>query len=79
MGKSRLLPGGMTELDVPRPIIMDVNRIGDDVNVFRVVTDEFGEDGADERLHTAARGNSSDQPQTDRHEGLGLGLLFCVP
>ena len=44
----------MTELDVPRPILMDVNRIRDNINVIRVVTEKIGEDRADKGLHTAA-------------------------
>jgi hypothetical protein len=44
----------MTELDVPRPILMDVNRIGDYFNIVRVVADKIGEDRADKGLHTAA-------------------------
>lgn len=54
MGKLRTLPGRMTKLDVPRPIIVDVNRIGDDLDIVSVVTDEIGENGADKGLHTAA-------------------------
>ena len=48
------LPGRMTELDVPRPILVDVNRIRDDFNIVRVVSDKIGQDRADEGLHTAA-------------------------
>jgi hypothetical protein len=45
----------MTILEVPRPIIVDVDRIGDDFNIVRVVvTDEIGENRADKGLHTAA-------------------------
>ena len=44
----------MTELDVPRPILMDVNRIRDYINIIRVVTEKVREDRADERFHTAA-------------------------
>lgn len=44
----------MTELDVPRPILVDVNRIRDDFNIVRVVSDKIGQDRADEGLHTAA-------------------------
>jgi len=54
MGKPRSLPGRMTKLDVPRPIIMDVNRIGDDLDIVSIVTNEIGENGADKGLHTAA-------------------------
>ena len=57
MGKIRTLPGGVTILDVPRPIIMDINRIGDYFNILRVVTDEIGEYCADKGLHTAAGEN----------------------
>jgi hypothetical protein len=48
------LPGGMTELDIPRPILMDVNRIRDYINIIRVVTEKVGEDRADKGFHTAA-------------------------
>ena len=49
------LPGGMTILEVPRPIIVDVNRIGYNFNIVRVVvTDEIGENRADKGLHTTA-------------------------
>jgi hypothetical protein len=49
------LPGGMTILEVPRPIIVDVDRIGDNFNIVRVfITDEIGEDRADKGLHTTA-------------------------
>jgi hypothetical protein len=43
----------MTELDIPQPVIVDVNRIGYDFDILRIVTDEIGEDSADKRLHTA--------------------------
>jgi len=52
--KAGPLPGGMTELDIPQPVIVDVDRIGDDFDMLRIVTDEIGEDSADKRLHTAA-------------------------
>ena len=48
------LPGGMTELDVPRPVLMDVNRIRDYRNIIRVVTEKIGEDRANIGFHTAA-------------------------
>jgi hypothetical protein len=54
MEKLRSLPGRMTELDVPRPIFMDVNRIGDDLDIVSIITNEIGENGADKWLHTAA-------------------------
>ena len=56
MGKTPVvLPGGMTILEVPRPIIVDVDRIGDNFNIVCVVvTDEIGENRADKGLHTAA-------------------------
>jgi hypothetical protein len=56
MGKTPVtLPGGMAILEVPGPIIVDVDRIGDNFNLVRVViTDEIGEDCADKGLHTAA-------------------------
>jgi hypothetical protein len=44
----------MTELDVPRPILVDVNRIRDYFNIIRVVTEKIGEDRADKGFHTAA-------------------------
>lgn len=44
----------MTELDVPRPILMDVNRIRYYFNIIRVVTEKIGEDCADKGFHTAA-------------------------
>lgn len=44
----------MTELDVPRPILMDVNRIRDYFNIIRVVTEKIGEDRADKGFHTTA-------------------------
>jgi hypothetical protein len=48
-----LSPGGMTELDAPRAVVLDVNRIGDDFNVVRVVViDYIGEGRADKGLHT---------------------------
>jgi hypothetical protein len=43
----------MAELDAPRAVILDVNRIGDDFNVVRVIIIDYGgEDSADEGLHT---------------------------
>jgi hypothetical protein len=33
---------------------MDINRIGDYLNIVRVVTNKIGEDRADKGLHTAA-------------------------
>jgi len=56
MGKLRPLPGRMTKLDVPQPIVMDVNRIGDDFDIVSIVTNEIGENRADKGLHTAAGG-----------------------
>jgi hypothetical protein len=44
----------MTELDVPRPILMDVNRIRYYFNIICVVAEKIGEDCADKRFHTAA-------------------------
>jgi hypothetical protein len=44
----------MTELDVPRPILMHVNRIRDYINIIRVVAEKIGEDCADKGFHTAA-------------------------
>jgi hypothetical protein len=44
----------MTELNVPRSVLMDVNRIRDYINIIRVVTEKIGEDRADKRFHTAA-------------------------
>jgi hypothetical protein len=44
----------MTELDVPRAILMDVNRIRYYINIIRVVTEKIGEDCADKGFHTAA-------------------------
>lgn len=44
----------MTELNVPRPILMDVNRIRDYFNIICVVTEKIGEDRADKGLHTTA-------------------------
>jgi hypothetical protein len=44
----------MTELDVPRPILMDINRIRYYFNIICVVTEKIGEDCADKRFHTAA-------------------------
>ncbi len=46
----------MTELDIPRPILMDVNRIRDYFNIICVVTEKIGEDRADKGFHTAAAG-----------------------
>ena len=43
----------MTELDVPRAVLVYIDRIGDDFNVVRIVTDKIGEDGTDKRLHPA--------------------------
>ena len=31
------LPGGVTILEVPRPIIVDVDRIGDNFNIVRII------------------------------------------
>ena len=53
-GNGWSLPGGMTELDVPRSILMDVDRIRDYINIIRVVTEDIGEDRADIGFHTAA-------------------------
>ena len=66
----------MTELDVPRPVIVDIDRIGDYLNIVRVVTDKIGEDRADKGLHTAAvvRRNSSYQQLTIEYE-----YTFLVP
>lgn len=47
LGQQRSLPGGMSELDVPRPILMDVNRIRYYFNIIRIVAEKIGEDGAD--------------------------------
>jgi hypothetical protein len=44
----------MTELDVPRPILMDINRIRYYFNFISVVTEKIGEHCSDKRLHTAA-------------------------
>jgi hypothetical protein len=44
----------MTELDVPRSILVDINRIRNDFNIARVLSDKIGQDRADEGLHTAA-------------------------
>lgn len=48
----------MTELDVPRPILMDVSRIRDYINIIRVITENIGEDRADKGFHTAAAGRA---------------------
>ena len=53
-GKGGPLPGGMTELDVPRSILVDVDRIGDYFNIARVVSHKIGQNRADKGLHTAA-------------------------
>jgi hypothetical protein len=44
----------MTELDVPRPILVDVNRIRYYFNIICVVAEKIGEDRADNGFHTAA-------------------------
>jgi hypothetical protein len=44
----------MTELDVPRSILVDIDRIGDYFNIARVVSHKIGQDRADKGLHTAA-------------------------
>ncbi len=44
----------MTELDIPRPILTDINRIGDYFNIIRIVAEKIREDCADKGLHTAA-------------------------
>ena len=53
--KTGALPGGMTILDVPRTVLLNFNRIGYDFYIVCVVTDEIGENGADERLHPTAQ------------------------
>lgn len=42
----------MTELDVPRPILMDVNRIRDYFDIIRIVAEKIGEDRAYKGFHT---------------------------
>jgi hypothetical protein len=44
----------MTELDVPRSILVDVDRIGDYFNIARVVSDKIRQDRADKGFHTTA-------------------------
>lgn len=41
----------MTILEVPCAVLVNINRIGNDFNIVRVITEEFGENGADERFH----------------------------
>lgn len=58
----------MTILDVPCAILVNFNRIGYDFDIVRVITDEVGEDGADERLHPTVTG---EQLARSAFQGLG--------
>jgi hypothetical protein len=63
----------MTELDFPRPILMDVNRIRDYFNIICVVTEKIGEDRADKGFHTAAAGGRNS------YQHLKYGYTFPIP
>ena len=44
----------MTKLDVPRSILVDINRIRDDFNILRVLSYKIEKNRPDEGLHTTA-------------------------
>ena len=75
----------MTKLDVPQPIIMDVNRIGDDFNIISIVTNKIGEYRADKGFHTAAGGETRQISArgfvflVPRHDNYGYTLGLAIP
>jgi len=41
----------MSELDMPRAVLVNVHSVGYDVDMTRLFANEVGEQGVDERLH----------------------------